>query len=104
MQKEFGLNLWGNSLFLRESFKVPTVFYRNGFRFYFWSEEGKEPAHIHVNKGNGTAKYWLVPEIECEFSYGFKLSEERYIRATIKKEYKTLISAWNEYNKRKNNN
>ncbi|HTB32084.1 MAG TPA: DUF4160 domain-containing protein [Bacteroidia bacterium] len=83
---------------------MPTVFYRNGFRFYFWSEEGNEPAHIHINKGNGTAKYWLAPKIECEFTYGFKLSEERYIRETIQKEYKTLIAAWNEYSKRKNNN
>lgn len=91
-----------NVLFLHERVIVPTIFYKKGFRFYFWSEEGKERAHVHVNKGEGTAKYWLAPEIVCEYSYGFKIREERFIRETIKDELQTLISAWDEYNKRKN--
>lgn len=34
-----------------------------GYTFYFWSNEGNEPPHIHVSKGNQSAnstKYWLT--------------------------------------------
>ena len=33
----------------------------DGFRFFFFSNEGNEPAHIHVEKQEGYAKFWLAP-------------------------------------------
>jgi hypothetical protein len=38
---------------------VPTVLRWNGYRFFFFSNEGAEPPHIHVDKGGATAKFWL---------------------------------------------
>lgn len=38
---------------------MPTVLTLEGFRFYFFSEEGAEPAHIHVKKGSAKGKIWL---------------------------------------------
>ncbi len=35
---------------------VPTVLRWNGYRFYFFSNEGAEPPHIHIDKGGSTAK------------------------------------------------
>jgi hypothetical protein len=40
---------------------MPTLLNIEGFRFYFFSNEGTEPAHVHVEKGDGTAKFWLNP-------------------------------------------
>jgi hypothetical protein len=31
---------------------VPTVLRVSGFRFFFYSMEGDEPAHIHVEQGD----------------------------------------------------
>jgi hypothetical protein len=40
---------------------VPTVLRQGGFRFFFFSNEGTEPPHIHVELGDGYAKFWLEP-------------------------------------------
>src|SRR5262249_55675133 len=40
---------------------MPTVLIIQGFRFFFFSNEGSEPPHIHVEKGDGYAKFWLNP-------------------------------------------
>lgn len=41
-----------------------------GFRFFFWSNEGSEPPHVHVERGDGYAKYWLAP-VRFDYSVGF---------------------------------
>jgi hypothetical protein len=38
---------------------MPTVPKLSGFRFFFYSLEGTEPPHIHVERGQCTAKFWL---------------------------------------------
>ena len=38
---------------------MPTVMTVSGFRFFFYSMEGSEPAHIHVERDQSTAKFWL---------------------------------------------
>jgi hypothetical protein len=45
---------------------MPTVFQDRGFRFFFYSNEGspREPAHIHVEKDDIEAKFWLRPEVK----------------------------------------
>ena len=40
---------------------VPTVLSIDGYRFFFFSNEGTEPPHIHVERGDGYAKFWLEP-------------------------------------------
>ena len=40
---------------------MPTVLRIGSFRFHFYSDEGVEPAHIHVDTGNGECKFWLDP-------------------------------------------
>ena len=40
---------------------MPTVLRIAGFRFHFYSNEGEEPPHIHVDTGDGECKFWLEP-------------------------------------------
>jgi len=47
---------------------MPTVFRKDGFRFFFFSHVGNEPAHIHVQSGDGYAKFWLNPLSVAESS------------------------------------
>ena len=37
---------------------MPTVFKREGYRFYFFSNEGdpREPTHVHVRSGDDESK------------------------------------------------
>lgn len=44
-----------------------------GYAFYFWANEGNEPPHIHVAKGQQThnsTKFWLTRE-------GIKLADNK---------------------------
>jgi len=40
---------------------MPTLLRVEGFRFFLFSNEGQEPPHVHVSKGDGVAKLWLAP-------------------------------------------
>ena len=40
---------------------MPTVLRVKGYRFFFFSLEGKEPPHIHVEQADRYAKLWLAP-------------------------------------------
>jgi Domain of unknown function (DUF4160) len=40
---------------------MPTVMRSGPFRFHFYSDEGNEPPHIHVETSDGECKFWLDP-------------------------------------------
>ncbi len=76
---------------------MPTILFVNGFRFYFYSGDQNEPAHIHVEKGGGNAKIWLEPDVRAKYFVGLKPKEEREILSIIGTHYDLLIKKWYEY-------
>lgn len=74
---------------------MPVVLRIKGFKFFFFSEEGMEPVHIHVRKGSGVAKFWLSP-VKLVYSEGFKKQELKAVIEIIEKHEIELIRAWNE--------
>ncbi len=40
---------------------MPTVRRIGSARFFFYSNEGAEPAHVHVEQAGDVAKFWLDP-------------------------------------------
>ena len=40
---------------------MPTLLYVEGFRFFFFSNEGREPPHVHVEKGTGLPSFGFPP-------------------------------------------
>jgi hypothetical protein len=44
---------------------MPEIFRYRGFKFFFYSNEGtpREPVHVHVEKDDIEAKFWVVPEV-----------------------------------------
>ena len=75
---------------------MPTVLRKDGFEFYFYSEEGKEPPHIHVDKGGGTAKFWLRP-VSLNYADGFKSAEVRKARRLVEENQTLLLQKWHEH-------
>jgi hypothetical protein len=41
---------------------------------FFYSNENDEPVHIHAEKAEDAAKFWLDP-VELEYNYGFSSRE-----------------------------
>jgi hypothetical protein len=82
---------------------MPTVFKKDGFRFYFYSEEGNEPMHVHVAYGDGRAKYWLKPDVILASSIGFKAKDIKKAKQLIQSNLKLVEEKWNEFDVRRKN-
>ena len=76
--------------------RVPTVHREAGGAFYFYAEEGTEPPHVHVDKGDGTAKLWLQP-VRLARAQGLKVSEVRQIIRIAERQREMLLNEWNEF-------
>ena len=75
---------------------MPTILRSGPYRFYFYSSDGPEPAHIHVQRDEATAKYWLDP-LRLDYSISFRPVELRQIQAIIEENREVILEAWNEY-------
>jgi Domain of unknown function (DUF4160) len=74
---------------------MPTILKLNGYRFFFYSND-HNPAHIHVEKGEGTAKFSLFP-VELVQSKRFKSSDISDIRKLVLENRDLFNTKWNEY-------
>jgi hypothetical protein len=75
---------------------MPTVLRVGRYRFFFFSNEGQEPAHIHVKAGEDEAKFWLNP-VQLAVNYGFNSRELNRIQRIIEEHQVELLEVWNEY-------
>jgi hypothetical protein len=73
---------------------MPTVLRSGPFRFYFYSHEPNEPAHVHVDRDDDSAKFWLQP-ISLARNLGFRGHELREIERIISDNQQELMEAWN---------
>jgi hypothetical protein len=76
---------------------MPTVLVVEGYKFKFFSNENNELPHVHISKGDGNAKYWLLPGCKEEYSYGFTKRERRDIKEFVIVNKDFLIQKWNGY-------
>src|SRR5579863_3913127 len=53
---------------------MPTVLRIGRYRFFFYSNENEEPAHIHVKAGEDEAKFWLQP-VGLAANHGFRVRD-----------------------------
>ena len=58
---------------------VTTVLRVGRYGFFFFSNEGFEPPHVHVQDGSSLAKFWLAP-VELAASTGFASQELTRLR------------------------
>lgn len=75
---------------------MPEILRIRSFRFFFFSREGHEPRHIHVDQAERYAKFWLDP-IELVESRGFRGSELRELHSIIAEHREKFIIAWDEH-------
>ncbi|MFO7825830.1 MAG: DUF4160 domain-containing protein [Cyclobacterium sp.] len=75
---------------------MPTVLRIGPFRFFFFSNEGNEPPHIHVESGEGHAKFWLEP-VELANSTNFSPPELNKLRKLTEEHKELILKNWHEY-------
>jgi hypothetical protein len=62
--------------------RMPTVLQVGRYRFFFFSNEGNEPPHIHVKASGDEAKFWLDP-VQLAANYGFNTREINAIERIV---------------------
>jgi len=56
----------------------------------------REPPHVHVRKGEGSAKFWIDPPVLCA-SYGFDAKTLLDLSRMIETQRKEIERAWHDY-------
>jgi hypothetical protein len=75
---------------------MPTILRIGPYRFFFYSNEQGEPAHIHVQRDRMLAKFWLNP-VSIAGSTRFSPRALRKIEKLVIENRDTLMESWNEY-------
>lgn len=75
---------------------MPTVLRIGAYRFYFYSHEPNEPSHIHIDKDNLSAKFWLEP-VALAKNIGFRAKELRKLESLVKENQTILVESWYGY-------
>jgi hypothetical protein len=75
---------------------MPTVLRSGPYRFFFYAGDREEPPHIHVERDDDEAKFWLDP-VRLQRSFGFAGSEIRRIEKLVVENQQHLLDCWNEF-------
>jgi len=74
----------------------PTVFRKEGYRFYFFSRE-ETRGHVHVYCADGEAKFWIVPEVTLANNAGLTDQQLLRIQKIIEEHRDEIGRAWKEH-------
>lgn len=75
---------------------MPTISRSGPYRFFFYAGDVDEPPHIHVQRDNNLAKFWLDP-VRLQNSGGFSRNELNRIQRIVMESRDDLLRGWNEY-------
>jgi len=75
---------------------VPTIITKGPYRLFFYASDRNEPHHVHVERDDMIAKFWLYP-VRISSSFGFSRIELTKIHKMIEENEGLLMEAWNEY-------
>ena len=75
---------------------MPTVLRVRSYRFFFYSSDRDEPPHVHVERDDNVAKFWLDP-VRLQSTGGFSRVEINQIATLVSQHRIELLEVWNEY-------
>ncbi len=75
---------------------MPTILKKGPYRFFFYAGDKDEPRHVHVERDDKIAKFWLEP-LRMHSSGGFSRAEIAKIQEIIEVELDRFVEVWNDY-------
>jgi hypothetical protein len=76
---------------------MPTALRFGPYRFYFYSHDCDEPRHMHVDRQNKSAKFWLDPDVTLAENYGYTRKELREIESIMRENLEKLRHEWDTF-------
>jgi hypothetical protein len=74
---------------------MPKIFEKEGYRFFFYSNE-HGPIHVHVRYGGGEAVFKVEPAVELRESVGLKVGELSRAEELARTHRELIIQKWHE--------
>ncbi len=75
---------------------MPTVLRSGPYRAYFYSHEPNEPPHVHIDRDDCSAKFWLDP-VALARNLGFPAAELRRIELLLSDNRDQMLKAWDDF-------
>jgi hypothetical protein len=75
----------------------PVVLRIGRYRFSFYGGDAAERAHVHVFGGDGTAKFWLRPDVALAVRAGYDDREIREIERLVNDNRGYLLERWDGF-------
>ncbi len=75
---------------------MPTILRDGPYRYFFYSGDGREPPHVHVERDDAVAKFWLHP-VRLASGGAFGQRELGRIRTLIELRGAMFTEAWDDY-------
>jgi hypothetical protein len=75
---------------------MPTVLIVGPYRFFFYSSDRLEPAHVHIERDDLVAKLWLH-DMSFACHNGFSAAELRRILLIARENEVRIKEAWDAY-------
>ena len=75
---------------------MPTVLRVGPYRFFFYAGDRDEPPHVHVERDENKAKFWLEPA-RLQSSGGFSRTEINRVQRLVEAHREELLRGRHEY-------
>ncbi len=75
---------------------MPTIFEKDGYKFFFYSNEHL-PIHVHVRHGGGEAVFDVEDTIELRESQNMKMNELRKAQKLAQENRNLILEKWHEH-------
>jgi hypothetical protein len=75
---------------------MPTLLRSGPYRVYFVSHDLNEPPHVHVDRDDQSAKFWLAP-VSLARNLGFSPVELRRVQRLVAEHERELLEKWHEH-------
>jgi len=76
---------------------MPAALRVGPYRFYFYSYDCGEPRHMHVDRENKSAKFWLDPDVSLAENYGYSRKEVHDIERITREHLERLRNEWDAF-------
>lgn len=69
---------------------TPAILRKGPYRFYFVSHDLHEPPHVHIDRDDYSAKFWLNP-VALAYNLGYPARELRALEALMSEHQEGLL-------------
>jgi hypothetical protein len=75
---------------------MPTVMRIESYRIFFYAGDRDEPPHVHIERDDKIAKFWLNP-VRLQQSGGFNRNEINRLHKLVTINHQSILRAWDDY-------